>query len=281
MTSQEINDEITNFLDSYFEEEDFIIDEELNFLEENSFVEVPSEINYIKLRRFIETAYHNLKNMDPTIEESLVGKLYHDFSNLLVIYVEFLKKTKIVAVVYVRDFLENVPTYVALDESKHEHESTIARMKGVAKNSASTMESMLADGVDEYSKEFKHHRRRNVDAIHEMGVAKEHLIEINKEMNELRDQMQFEFEAEFKLAKDEIKEGFEEIINTKIYYFDNLFWYQASRSPIVRAFFDRAKIEGEFSTKTYLQYYLKSIDIDKTGKGDWHRYLHSVLKVLD
>jgi hypothetical protein len=281
MTNDQVKEEVLDFLDHYFEEEDFIIDVEISFLDEHEFEEPPEAINYLKLRRFIDTAYHNIKAMDPGISETLVGKMYADINVIIAMYSDFLKRTKVIGVVFVRDFLESVPRYEELEKAKRKHEAIRNQMKNVARSSATQMQNMRDRGESESSDRYKALNRKNVDAMHEEGLAQEKLQEVAVELIKLKEQLEASFNIEFRVVVKELKESLEEVINTKIYYFDHLLWYQASRSAGVRAFFERAKIEGEYSTKTYLNYYLKNIDIQKSNKSDWHLYLTSIVKILE
>ena len=71
------------------------------------------------------------------------------------------------------------------------------------------------------------------------------------------------------------------IINTKLFYFDKILWYNASQSDLIIKFFETSDIKGDFSTKTFIQYFLKNVDISKSNNSDWIIYLQKILKVIE
>ncbi|GAB6045843.1 hypothetical protein JCM11957_14410 [Caminibacter profundus] len=73
----------------------------------------------------------------------------------------------------------------------------------------------------------------------------------------------------------------EKIINVKLYYFDKLLWYNASKSNLIVEFFNKSNINGDFSTKTFIKYFLKNIDMSKSHNSDWLIYLQKILKVVE
>jgi hypothetical protein len=60
---------------------------------------------------------------------------------------------------------------------------------------------------------------------------------------------------------------------------DRLMWVQAQQSKLIEKFFVTSQIKGDFSTKTYIHYYIRNIDPNKSA-DEWHNYLRSVLKEL-
>lgn len=73
----------------------------------------------------------------------------------------------------------------------------------------------------------------------------------------------------------------EKIINVKLYYYEKLLWFKASESYEIKKFFESSNIDGDFSTKTFINYYLKNLDESKSSNGDWLKYLKKILKVIE
>jgi hypothetical protein len=80
---------------------------------------------------------------------------------------------------------------------------------------------------------------------------------------------------------ENIDSALREIIQTKSYYLDKLLWELAADSQTIAKFFRQARIEGDYSTKTFISYYLRNIDINKSSTSDWHNYLREALKVFE
>ncbi len=279
MKPEEIPPLVTGFLDKFFEQELVAAQQELDFLYENQF-EAP-QIDYLKMRRFLVTATNQLKNLDQNLVSGLVAKLYQDIQRIYEYYADFIKKTKMAKLIYVRDFLPTVPEYAQLQNEVTLTEGQKKRFSAIAGQTDRELAALPTPKNDEELAYLKQVRRRNVDATHNFVKAKEKLVVIAQQLKELETAMSAEFLSQYEEYVTNLKEGLEEILNTKSYYYDKLLWEKAAQSASVRKFFHQARIEGDFSTRTFIQYYMRNIDINKSGTSDWHNYLREVLKVLE
>lgn len=279
MTENEVEQRVTSFLDHFFAGETEVAEHELNFLDENELKK--PEIDYLKMRQFIITAYNNLKEMDLSISEGLVGKMYKDITLLVEFYQDFLKKIKISNLVYQRDFLPSVAEYKQLSDDKILTEAKINQFKHISVSTERELDEIRLSGEKVEEAKIKLLRRRNVDALYNLEKSKEHMKVVAVELAELEEAMKSTFFEMFETYCDDYKTAFQEIINTKMFYFEKLLWHHAEQSSGVRKFFNNAGITGSYSTKTYLNYYLRNINIEKSKSNEWHRYLHDLLKVLD
>jgi hypothetical protein len=104
-----------------------------------------------------------------------------------------------------------------------------------------------------------------VDMIHMMGEIDErykHDIEL---VNNFEKKFQNEF---YKLFGDEAKKynaSIVDILSAQAFLLDSKLWTQAKSSKIVKEHFHKAGVEGDLNTKTYLKYYLDTLDSNKTG----------------
>lgn len=279
MEQEEISQIVENFMNHFFKHELEVAQKELDFLYNNNF-EKPS-VDYIKLRRFLITAVNNLKTLDPNIMEGLLTKIYQDTERLYVYFQEFEKKIKIEKLVYIRDFLPSVPEYKRLQNEVTITEAMKKRFQAISVSTERELAVIPPPKTAEEIAYFKQLRGRNVDAIDGLARSKDKLIIISKELKELEEIMSDTFYISFREYVESIKDGLLEILNTKSYYFDKYLWEKASKSASIRKFFQQARIDGDFSTRTFIEYYLRNIDINKSSTSDWHNYLHEALKVLE
>ncbi len=84
--------EINNFLEKFFENEKKVIAFNAEFLEENGF-EYITDIDFIKINRFITVAYNTISTIDPKVIDSLIVKFFQDLVFLNKFYQEFKKKS--------------------------------------------------------------------------------------------------------------------------------------------------------------------------------------------
>ncbi|MDR0747719.1 MAG: hypothetical protein LBE89_07490 [Helicobacteraceae bacterium] len=279
MSDGEIVEVVSAFVNRFFGEEMAAAQKELDFLYGNGFVK--PQLDYIKMRRFLIAAYNNLKSFDPKITEGLVAKVYQDVERLYDYLADFLKKTKLAKLVYVRDFLPSVPQYKALQDDVT---VTDARKKQYQLIASATERELAALEAPKNAEELAYAKSlhaRNVDAIDTVARCKDKLAIITKELKELEAQMSSEFFGQYDEYMSSIKDGLFEVTNTKSYYFDKLMWDFAASSPLIQKFFTQSRIEGDYSTKTMIRYYLRNIDIGKSNTSEWHKYLLDVLKVFE
>ncbi|GHS86923.1 hypothetical protein FACS189487_02060 [Campylobacterota bacterium] len=279
MTKAEVAQQVEAFMDKFFGEELGVAQKELDFIDENGFVK--PELDYIKLRRFLITAYNNLCTIDPSIKEGTLSKIQQDCERLYDYLIEFHKKTKLSKLVYIRDFLPSVPQYRALQNDVTITEALKKRSQSIAVSSERELSSLPPPKNAEELAYIKALRARYVDAIDMFAKSKEKLALITKQLKELEDLMTEAFFRSYDEYVQNIQEGICDVIHVKNYYFDKLLWDLAAKSQQIAKFFLQARIEGDYSTKTFIRYYLRNIDINKSSASDWHLYLQEVLKAFE
>ncbi|GHV06778.1 hypothetical protein AGMMS50229_12210 [Campylobacterota bacterium] len=279
MEAEQIRVVVSNFMDHFFGDELTATQKELDFVDANGF-ETP-KLDYIKMRRFLVTAHNNLKTIDPHINEGLLSKIHQDVERLHEYVAEFNKKTKMGKLVYIRDFLPSVPEYKALQDEVTINEAMKKRFQSIAASTDRELATIAAPKNAEELAYIKTLRKRNVDAIDGLANTKDKLVIITKELKDLEDSMTAEFFLQYNDYVINIRDGLREVIQTKSFYFDKVLWERAEHSQLIQKFFAQARIEGDYSTKTFIQYYLRNIDINKSNTSDWHLYLQEVLRVLE
>jgi hypothetical protein len=73
-----------------------------------------------------------------------------------------------------------------------------------------------------------------------------------------------------------------QILGAQSYIFDRMLWEKAKKSRVIKRFFSEAQIDGEFSSKTYLKYYLNTLDKEKASQEQRGLFkLYAYLKTLE
>jgi hypothetical protein len=265
---------LEEFLDNYFNLINKVNDFHWNYISTNKF-KFP-KTNYFELKRFIDTAANFLSDIDENILDGLAGKLYQDINSLYNFYNDFYKKSKYTEYVFYREYLENIEKYKTLSEkvknlkkSMEEYNLTIQ-----------TTEEQLKK-ISEKDPNYKKIKKTYVDSIYELSKIKDEYQEAKKEMTEIEKREEMHFFPEFNKQREINLKKLEKIINVKLYYFEKILWFNASKSPLIIKFFNNAHIEGNFSTKTFIKYFLKNIDISKSSNSEWYLYLQKILKVAE
>ncbi len=271
----EIKALVADFLKEYFKDVDYINDFNLNIIETHSLTE--PTVNYIKLMRFIHTALNNLKSLDPDILDSFLMKVNKDMNNMYEYYQEFIKTTKVGKIIYKRDFLENIKPYTDLVEDVTRTEAQKNGYYGILKSTENEIKLMGQPKEKIAIAKYKSLKKRYVDAVSNYADAKELLVKLNRALIKLEEDAADEFYSQFEHVRGYFITSLEKIINIKTYYLEQTLWFKAKESLSIQNFFDRARIKGDYSTKTFIQYYLKNINVGQSKSDGWHAYLQECL----
>jgi hypothetical protein len=266
---------ITLFFNRFFGETRDVVEFELKFIEDNGLI--APNIDYFKLNRFIMSAINNLRELDHSLMTGTLGRLYIDVKELFEFYFAYESKTKIASVVFERDFLMSIPEYKYLkneledaDRSKRHYEATIAALDKKLQN-ISNLESS----------EFKKARGSMADTLHLLETSKEKVQFIKSKLDVYYNHLKERFIELFEKEKKEHSEQLERIINTKSVYLDHLLWHQAEKSLPIQRFFKKSNIKGDYDTKTYIEYYMRNINVEQSKDVGWHKYLKDIIKLFD
>ncbi len=279
LTQAEITRIVREFMQSFFAEVDKVVTFHTEFLTKYDFIE--PEIDYSRLRIFLDTAAHDLKALDPGIFNGLLIKLHSDFRSLHDYLRKLEKDVKVSKVVYIRDFLENIKLYKDLNEELSKMTTQKSAYKAMMEAAESQLNSMGEAKNEEDIKKQKNLRRRYADAMHKFAEAEQEISIIRKKINQLEHIFLDEFNLQFAQYKTYYLNLLKRIVNIKAFYFDKLLWYCAKESDIIKKFFRDSKIEGDYETQTFIKYYIRNLNIDQTREHDWHSYLNECLRMFE
>jgi len=265
---------LSEFLDNYFNNIKKVNEFHWNYLTTNHF-KFPQN-NYIELKRFIDTATNFLSDIDKDILSNLAGKLYQDINSLYEYYNEFYKKSKYSEYIFHKEYLETIEKYKKLKDEVEKSQKSMEEYNNIIQSSEEQLKEMSKDDLA-----YKKIKKRYVDAIYEFSKVKEEFYKVKKDMVEIEKSEQTKFFPEFNKLKEHNLKKLKKIINVKLYYFEKILWFNASKSPAVIKFFDDSNIEGDFSTKTFIKYFLKNIDVSKSSNSEWLGYLQKMLRVVE
>lgn len=242
------------------------------------------QLDYIKMRRFLTTAYNNLLELDPKFINNDLMIFNEYLDEIYKIYRSFIQKIDLPNVSYETIFLPAQPQYVWRKRKLESNRGEIITQKGVVKNIASQMESLkteLASDPRNTSLETKYKRYNTiyVDALHRMASLRDENVILMREIKVFEDTYFGPFVSEFTRFARQRKEQIQRLLDGYAYYFDKKMWDLAENSKSIREFFRKANVQDEFSSKTYLKYYLKGLD--ELKMSELHRELKTLLSYLE
>ncbi|QCT93744.1 hypothetical protein FE773_00635 [Caminibacter mediatlanticus TB-2] len=249
---------IEMFIDNYFKEIEEILISQTSFL--NKTKKEVSEIDFIFLKKFIDTAVKFLFEIDDKILDGLNGKIYDEINYLYKIYKKYKKESSYPEVIYYK-YLDKIDEYATLQKKYKD----LREYLEISTKNINLLENKLKK-IKEGTTEYKKLKGTYVDAVYEYSNIKKEFYETKEKLEYIEELNKKKFLRLFILKRDEIMPKFEKLLNIKIYYFEKLLWISASKSRDIVNYFTNSNIDIDFSTKTFIKYYLKHIDTEKTNQ---------------
>jgi hypothetical protein len=118
------------------------------------------------------------------------------------------------------------------------------------------------------------------DMSHNFGLAKQESDLIFLKLSLIKEAMSQLFLIAFRKQRDLYISELMKYANCKAFYLDKLLWVRASGSMAIKMYLATARIEGDYDTKTFIKYYLKSVNAESVSDREWHMYLVQAMKLL-
>jgi len=272
---------IEDCLENYFEEVISVV-----YKYEAEFEE-GEQLDFLMMKRFLNTAYNNLKDMDSTFMDEYVLELRSDLRVLESVYQKFHKKNTTPEIAYSSIFLEQQKLYQSY---KKRIETNISELYAL-QSSVKSLEYKIQDINDEIKilsnsividskiQDLKRYKRYHVDSIHRGANIKDENIRLKKAMSQFEEKFKKKFVLVYKEEAKKYDSYLREQLDGYAYEFDKKMWESAETSNAIRGFFKRANIEEEYSSKTFLKYFIKSLDSMKFSQE--HKRLNMLLEYLE
>ena len=274
-----LNTTITESLNYYFSK--IIVD-----LEEFAFdFKEHERLEFLQIRRFLFTAYRNLLDLDPRFVNNDLIAFYEYLTDLYHLYQTFVKRLRIPQSAYEEIFLSAQPEFIWRKERLDLNKGEMVTFQGVVKNITYKMDTLkrkMTRGGDEAASLESEYKRCNgmyVDALHRIATLRDENLLLTQELQAFEEAHYAEFVTEFTQFTRTRKEQILRLLDGYAYYFDKKMWECAEQSSSIREFFRKANVQEEFSSKTYLKYYLRGIDDLKMSA--LHKELKTLLSYLE
>ncbi len=245
-----------------------------NIKQRTSYKKVPGRLDYLVVRRFLWTTFNNLSEIDLNILTPDIKALNKDLKNMTGIYDDFINKTKFPVLAYEEVFLACQIEYLDIKDDTQKMIDRLNQLrvseeqlgKVLAQKKKELKKKVKSPEFEELKREYKVLNGTYVDMIHMMGELNERY----KHDIELVTNFEKKFKHDFyKLFGDEAKkykDNIVEILSAQAFLLDSKLWKQAKSSKVVKEHFYKAGVRDDLNTKTYLKYYLDTLDSNKTGE---------------
>ena len=222
-----------------------------------------AKLDYFLSKRFLITSYNNLKSLDPSLHDHReIKEKINTLRELQKAYHRVTERADIPQLAFEVIFLRSQPEYIKYLKEKEETICRIATLKIFIES----IEPEIKQGEAELKKipkkdksrialedKLKPMRGQYVDSVHEKSELEKKLSEM-KDIKAVYTENYFDFfVTELEELSEEYQKVLAEILNYKASELDDTIWEHASKSKLIREYFDDAGIEGDYSTKTFLK----------------------------
>ena len=258
---EKISQDINEFQRNYFKNIKEYIKINLEWFKDNNIHKL-NDADYFHIRRFLFTAIHNLLEIDKGIKSGVLEKLMDDVDNIYKYYDLIYQATKRSSLVMQKDFLSKYTMYQKIKKELDDNIIQKNLYEAQDKKSKEKIDELeaLPSLDDEQEAMLKKARGQNADAVHNSAEAREIVATAYEKEKLLKSKISTIFDEIFIPKKNEVLRGLINIINLKSYCLDQALWYYAQNSKSIQRFFEISQIKGDFSLRTYIDYYLKNLD---------------------
>ena len=235
---------------------------------------VNGRLDYTLARRFLWTTFNNLVDIDNKIVTLRIKSISDDLKFFSNIKDNFDKKIKYPLVAFQDIFLSSQSEYTIV---KQVTADTIDRLS-LLRNKEETMNAEKKKKQNDIlkcknkkdlavlTKELKVLNGTYADIVHMMALLQEIHEKNTKRLSEFENTYKENFYKTFQEEAKKHKKSILQILNAQAYLLDFLLWKEAKSSPATLRYFKSLSVDIELNTKTYLKYYLSTLDEDKAGK---------------
>lgn len=251
-------------------------------------INTKAQLDYFLSKRFLLTSYNNLRGLDPTVyEDKDIKEKLNTIEELQKAYNSVNEKLDVPQLAFEMIFLRVQPEYIQYQKNKERCLTNIPTLTSLI----NSLEPEIKRGEEnlkvvnnekikiELKEKLKKIRGSYVDAIHERACLTEELAGMEDIKASYTEKYFHDFEKELSILQVKYKDMISRILNYKAYDLDEAIWKNASKSKMIQEFFKESGIKGGYSTKTFLRYYLETLD--KSKLKDEQEELFKLLDYLE
>jgi hypothetical protein len=232
-------------------------------------------LDFLKMRRFLYTMYNNLTELDMHFITPQIKMMRDDLLQMSQVYDDYKSKATYPDIAFERVFLSRQDEYVKVKNASEiafaklsDLREAEGRLSEVLEEKEEILDRTLRastqfERLDDEHKELK---GNYVDTIHMMASLDEEYHHDLELMLSFEQSHKDEFFELFQEASKRYREQIVGILDAQAFLFDEQLWMQAQRSKVIQKFFEESHIQGEYCSKTFLKYYLNSLDKDMVSQ---------------
>lgn len=241
-----------------------------------NYKKVNGRLDYLITRRFLWTMFNNLSEIDIHLITPQIRLLSNDLKLTASIYDDLVKKTKYPALAYEEVFLSCQSEYMKIKDGADEMINKLSRLKTDEKHVGSILKvkkDEISNKIDTeefnlLTNELKSLNGAYVDIVHMMAEIDQRYKSDLEQLKNFEKEYREDFYELFSKATLKHKDNLADILSAQAYLLDAKLWQEVKTSKAVKSYFKKSSIAGELNTRTYLKYYLDSLDETKAQEDD-------------
>ena len=236
---------------------------------------VDGRLDYTLSRRFLWTTYNNLIEIDRDIISTRIKSIGNDLKFMSTLKDSFDKKTNYPATAFEEIFLSSQPEYKAVKTLTRHSVEKFNFLKNKEKSIAAQKKLQIEtiqkcknnQELEVLKRDLKTLNGTYADIVHMMATLKEiHRIN-SKRLRRFEETYKEDFFKVFKSESIKYKADILNILNAQAYLLDFLLWKEARASKNILNHFKSLAINAELNTKTYLKFFLDTLDESKSNEA--------------
>jgi archaellum component FlaC len=262
-------------------------DKDIEYSSDRSFDSYDYTYDYPKMRKFILTTYNNLKAKDIQFVKGDVGTAYNRLEALYEIYNRLISNIANNKIFYQNAFLQYQDIYLKVEEIYSHNNALISKLDNNSKELEKYIKSKgiklakmrRGSEYNELDMKIKRARSNYSNCIDRLGILKKENEHYSKLINEFNEKCQEVFLDFFEKSTQKLLEQITTLMNKNAHKFDTVMWQGAKDSKHIKNFFINSGIEGSYSSRTYIKYFLKNINTNKANSE--YKELEELMEFLE
>ena len=238
------------------------------------YIKVNGRLDYSLAKRFLWTTFNNLTDIDDKMVTLRISSVSQDLKFVSKLKDNFDKKVQYPLLAFEDIFLSSQVEYTLVKQMTKEITERLNLLKNKEERLSLEKEKKKKEIEQEKDKEKKKQLIKElktlngtyVDIVHMMAKLQEIHKKNTKRLHEFEATYRESFYKRFQAEAKKYQKNITEILNAQAYLLDFILWKEAKTSKAIHEYFHELDINIELNTKTYLQYYLNTLDEGKAGE---------------
>jgi len=234
---------------------------------------VNGRLDYSLAKRFLWTTFNNLTDIDDKIVTLRISSISEDLKFMSQLKDNFDRKIQYPLTAFEDIFLSSQVEYTLVNQMTIEITERLNLLNTKEEKLNFEKKKKIKEIEQETDKEQKQLLTKElktlngtyVDIIHMMAKLQEIHKKNTKRLREFEATYKESFYKKFQAEAKKYQKTITEILNAQAYLLDFVLWKEAKTSKAILDYFHELSIDIELNTKTYLKYYLSTLDEGKAN----------------